>query len=95
MKLTNQSMMKKEGRSNKELANDILYVGFGEDTSTNESERYYVSIHKSGVKMYIVKPGKDKSKKVCLTIYHNLPTDYSIMTVELGFKKSYNIHCVQ
>ena len=65
VKLTNQSMMKKEGRSNKELANNSLYVGFGEDTFTDESERYYISIHKSGVKMYIVKPQKDKSKKVC------------------------------
>ena len=65
MKLTNQSMTKNEGTSNKELANNILYVGFGEDTSTDESERYYIGIHKSGVKMYIVKPGKDKSKKIC------------------------------
>ena len=65
VKLTNQSMMKKERRSEKELAKDILYVGFGEDTSTDESERYYIGIHKSGVKMYIVKPGKDTSKKVC------------------------------
>ena len=53
------------GEAYKELANNSLYVGFGEDTSTDESERYYVGIHKSGVKMYIVKPEKDQSKKVC------------------------------
>ena len=67
-------MKKKENRetevkfmnqSKEQLENNSLYVGFGEDTSTDESERYYVGIHKSGVKMYIVKPGKDKSKKVC------------------------------
>ena len=57
--------MKKERKSEKQLANDILYVGFGEDTSTDESERYYIGIHKNGVKMYIVKPKKDTSKKVC------------------------------
>ena len=62
----NQSIMnKKERQSEKQLAKDILYVGFGEDTSTDDSERYYIDIHKSSVKMYIMKPEKDTSKKVC------------------------------
>ena len=41
-----------------------LFVGYGVDTSSDESERYYVGVHKSGSLMYIILPQQDDFKKV-------------------------------
>ena len=41
-----------------------LFIGYGVDTSSDESERYYVGVHKSGSLMYIILPQQDDFKKV-------------------------------
>ena len=59
-KLFSKEEMKKIS-SDKQLNKDKVYVGFGEDTSHDDSERYYVGVHCSGAKLYVMKPPTDGS----------------------------------